>query len=58
MVVKAGDLGSEVAAIVISASGAPAYAATLVEDGAVGIAAVPLGASPVGRTGVQVQLRH
>lgn len=58
VVVKAGDLGSDVAAIVMSASGAPAYAATLVEDGAVGIAAVPLGASPVGRTGVQVQLRH
>lgn len=58
VVLKASDLGGTVAAVVLSASGAPAYAATVIEDGAVGIAAVPLGAAPVGRAGVQVQLRH
>lgn len=58
VLVKPADLGKDVAAIVLSSSGAPAYAATLVEEGAAGIAALPLGNAPVGRSGVQVQLRH
>ena len=53
-----GDLGSNVAALVLSAGGAPSYAATVIEEGPVGIAVVPLGDAPVGREGVQVQLRH
>ncbi|MFJ6417868.1 DUF5719 family protein [Paeniglutamicibacter sp. NPDC091659] len=52
------DLGADVAAVMLSANGAPSYAATVVEEGAAGIAVLPLGEAPVGREGVQVQLRH
>ncbi|MGL3806272.1 DUF5719 family protein [Paeniglutamicibacter sp. R2-26] len=54
----ASELGPDVAAVMLSASGAPSYAATTIEEGATGIAVLPLGDAPMGREGVQVQLRH
>lgn len=55
---KPNDIGQETVAIMISASGAPAYAATLIEDGDAGIATLALNPAAAGLEGVQVQLRH
>ncbi|OIH83298.1 hypothetical protein BLJ79_14430 [Arthrobacter sp. UCD-GKA] len=51
------DFGSGAAALVLSATGAPSYAAAVLTDGAYGIAALPVSAAPLGREGVQVVLR-
>lgn len=51
------DFGSGAAALVLSATGAPSYAAAVLTDGAYGIAALPVSDAPLGREGVQVVLR-
>ena len=51
------DFGSGAAALVLSATGAPSYAAAVLTDGAYGIAALPISDAPLGREGVQVVLR-
>lgn len=58
MTLKPSDLGQGTVAIMISASGAPAYAATLLEEGDAGIATLTLNPAAAGLEGVQVQLRH
>ena len=55
---KPSDLGQGTEAIMISASGAPAYAATLIEEGDAGISTLALNPAAAGLEGVQVQLRH
>ncbi len=51
------DFGPDAAALVLSATGAPSYAAAVLTDGAYGIAALPVSDAPLGREGVQVVLR-
>lgn len=55
---KPGDLAEGTVAMMISSSGAPAYAATLIEEGDSGIATLALNPAAAGLEGVQVQLRH
>ena len=51
------DFGDGAAALVLSATGAPAYAAAVVTEGAYGIGSLGLSDAPAGREGVQVVLR-
>lgn len=56
-VLSKADFGDGAAALVLSATGAPAYAAAVVTDGAYGIGALGLSDAPLGREGVRVVLR-
>ncbi|PQZ91056.1 hypothetical protein CQ018_13895 [Arthrobacter sp. MYb227] len=55
---KPSDLGNDTVAVIISASGAPAYAAMVIEEGDTGVATLALNPAASGVEGVQVQLRH
>lgn len=57
VVLSKADFGDGAAALVFSATGAPAYAAAVATDGAYGIGSLGLSDAPAGREGVQVVLR-